>query len=144
MDFDWPWHRVWKGYINPYRGVECPYCYDKDDRSSSGLTKEAAEYYNRWYGFKCGGHYIPHPYMSGCQYNPNEKPYSLERWEYDFILSKEGQEVLVANNLVSVRTDVKMDVDTSKIASINMPVDFNDLAENTPNYLNDFNQIWGK
>ena len=63
---------------------------------------------------------------------------------YDFILSKEGQEVLVANNLVSVRTDVKMDVDTSKIAAINMPVDFNDLAENTPNYLNDFNAIWGK
>ncbi|MBP3200312.1 MAG: ABC transporter substrate-binding protein [Lachnospiraceae bacterium] len=63
---------------------------------------------------------------------------------YDFILSKEGQEVLVANNLVSVRTDVKMDVDTSKIAAINMPVDFNDLAENTSNYLNDFNAIWGK
>ena len=63
---------------------------------------------------------------------------------YDFILSKEGQEVLVSVDLVSVRNDVKMDVDTSKIAAINMPVDFNDLADNTSNYLNEFNAIWGK
>ena len=63
---------------------------------------------------------------------------------YDYILSKEGQEVLVSVDLVSVRDDVKMDVDTSKIAAVNMPVDFNDLAENTSNYLNEFNAIWGK
>ena len=48
---------------------------------------------------------------------------------YDFILSKEGQELLVANNLVSVRDDVEMKVDTSSIAAINLPVDFNDLAD---------------
>jgi len=89
MDFDWPWHRVWKGYINPYKGVDCPYCYDKDERYSNGLTKEATEYQNRWYGFKCDENYIPHPYRTGCHYNPNEKPYNLERWEYDFILSKD-------------------------------------------------------
>ena len=63
---------------------------------------------------------------------------------YDFILSKEGQEVLVSVDLVSVRDDVKMDVDTSKIAAINMPVDFNDLAVNTAKYLEEFNAIWGK
>ena len=63
---------------------------------------------------------------------------------YDFILSKEGQEVLVANNLVSVRDDVEMNVDTSSIAAINMPVDFNDLAENTGNYLDKFNEIFNK
>ena len=63
---------------------------------------------------------------------------------YDYILSKEGQEVLVSVDLVSVRDDVKMDVDTSKIASINMPVDFNGLAENTAKYLEEFNAIWGK
>lgn len=63
---------------------------------------------------------------------------------YDYILSKEGQEVLVSTDLVSVRSDVKMDVDTSKIAAVNMPVDFNDLADNTANYLNEFNAIWGK
>ena len=62
----------------------------------------------------------------------------------DFILSKEGQEVLVANNLVSVRDDVEMQVDTSAIAAINMPVDFNDLGANLQNYLDSFNKIFGK
>jgi iron(III) transport system substrate-binding protein len=62
----------------------------------------------------------------------------------DFILSKEGQEVLVANNLVSVRDDVEMQVDTSAIAAINMPVDFNDLGANLQNYLDNFNKIFGK
>ena len=63
---------------------------------------------------------------------------------YDFILSKEGQELLVANNLVSVRDDVEMKVDTSSIAAINLPVDFNDLAENTGAYLEQFNGIFNK
>ena len=62
----------------------------------------------------------------------------------DFILSKEGQEVLVANNLVSVRDDVEMQVDTSAIAAINMAVDFNDLGANLQNYLDNFNKIFGK
>ncbi len=62
----------------------------------------------------------------------------------DFILSKEGQEVLVANNLVSVRDDVEMNVDTSAIAAINMSVDYNDLGENLQNYLDGFNKIFEK
>ena len=62
----------------------------------------------------------------------------------DFILSKEGQEVLVANNLVSVRDDVEMQVDTSAIAAINMSVDYSDLGANLQNYLNTFNEIFDK
>lgn len=62
----------------------------------------------------------------------------------DFILSKAGQEVLVANNLVSVRDDVKMDIDTSAIAAVNMTVDYNDLGANINNYLDKFNKIWNK
>ena len=62
----------------------------------------------------------------------------------DFILSKEGQEVLVANNLVSVRDDVEMKVDTSAIAAINMEVDYNDLGENLQKYLDTFNKIFDK
>ena len=58
----------------------------------------------------------------------------------DFILSKEGQEVLVANNLVSVRDDVEMQVDTSAIAAINMEVDYNDLGENLQTYLDTFDK----
>ena len=62
----------------------------------------------------------------------------------DFILSKEGQEVLVENNLVSVRDDVEMQVDTSAIAAINMEVDYNDLGENLQTYLDTFNKIFDK
>lgn len=62
----------------------------------------------------------------------------------DFILSKEGQEVLVANNLVSVRDDVEMKVDTSAIAAINMEVDYTDLGENLQTYLDTFNKIFDK
>ncbi len=62
----------------------------------------------------------------------------------DFILSKEGQEILVANNLVSVRDDVEMDLDTSAIAAINMTVDFEALAENADTYLEKFNEIFNK
>ncbi|MCQ2398776.1 MAG: hypothetical protein MJ052_05705 [Sphaerochaetaceae bacterium] len=62
----------------------------------------------------------------------------------DFLLSKAGQEVLVGQNLVSVRDDVKMNVDTSAIAAVNMPVDFIRLGENTKSYQKTFNSIWGK
>ena len=62
----------------------------------------------------------------------------------DFILSKEGQEGLVENNLVSVRDDVEMQVDTSAIAAINMEVDYNDLGENLQTYLDTFNKIFDK
>ena len=62
----------------------------------------------------------------------------------DFILSKEGQEVLVENNLVSVRDDVEMKVDTSAIAAINMPVNYQELGQNLQSYLDEFNKIFGK
>ncbi len=62
----------------------------------------------------------------------------------DFLLSKEGQEVLVEQNLVSVRDDVAMKVDTSAIAAINMPVDFIRLGENMKSYQATFNKIWNK
>ena len=62
----------------------------------------------------------------------------------DFILSKEGQEVLVENNLVSVRDDVEMKVDTSAIAAVNMEVDYADLGANLQSYLEGFNKIFGK
>ena len=62
----------------------------------------------------------------------------------DFILSKDGQEVLVANNLVSVRDDVEMKVDTSAIAAINMQVDYTELGAHLQEYLDKFNEIFGK
>ena len=83
---------------------------------------------------------IPSPIamIKGCANEENAKLLM------DFILSKEGQEVLVANNLVSVRDDVEMQVDTSAIAAINMTVDYNDLGANLQNYLDTFNKIFDK
>jgi iron(III) transport system substrate-binding protein len=62
----------------------------------------------------------------------------------DFLLSKAGQEVLVEQNLVSVRDDVAMKVDTSAIAAVNMPVDFIKLGQNMKAYQGVFNKIWNK
>lgn len=76
--------------------------------------------------------------IKGCA-NPENGKYLI-----DFLLSKEGQEVLVEQNLVSVRDDVAMKVDTSAIAAINMPVDFIRLGENMKSYQAKFNKIWNK
>ena len=88
MDFDWPWHKVWKGYLNPYRAIECPYCYYESDKSSNGWTIEARKYDDTFYGFKMGGRYLDHPYKPGRRYCPDAKPYKWEQWEIDFIASK--------------------------------------------------------
>ena len=61
---------------------------------------------------------------------------------YDFILSKEGQEILVANNLVSVRSDVTQSVDLSTIPSF-LECDMAKLAADSDTNLTDFNGIWG-
>ena len=61
---------------------------------------------------------------------------------YDFILSKEGQEILVANNLVSVRTDVTQSVDLTTIPSF-LECDMAKLAADSEANLTAFNGIWG-
>ena len=64
---------------------------------------------------------------------------------YDFILSKEGQEILVANNLLSVRNDVEMPgVDVEGIAKSAMTVDLEALAANSDNILMTFDNIFKK
>lgn len=61
---------------------------------------------------------------------------------YDFILSKEGQEILVANNLVSVRTDVTQSVDLTAIPSL-LDCDMSKLASDSKANLETFNKIFG-
>lgn len=64
---------------------------------------------------------------------------------YDFILSKEGQEILVANNLLSVRNDVdQKGVDVEKIAKSAMKVDLEALAANSNKILATFDNIFKK
>lgn len=61
---------------------------------------------------------------------------------YDFILSKEGQEILVANNLVSVREDVEQSVDLTAIPSY-LDCDMAKLAAEGEANLDAFNKIFG-
>ena len=64
---------------------------------------------------------------------------------YDFILSKEGQEVLVENNMLSVRKDVKQkNVTIEEIAKNAMKVDLEKLAANANNVLDEFDAIFKK
>ena len=64
---------------------------------------------------------------------------------YDFILSKEGQEILIANNLLSVRNDVdQKGVDVQEIAKSAMQVDLNALAANSNKILATFDNIFKK
>ncbi|MCR4817932.1 MAG: ABC transporter substrate-binding protein [Fretibacterium sp.] len=64
---------------------------------------------------------------------------------YDFILSKEGQEILVANNLLSVRNDVdQKGVDVKAIAKSALPVDLETLAANSGKILTTFDNIFKK
>ena len=114
MDFDWPMKRIWKGYINPYRGINCPWCYDEDEKHSDGMTKEAREYKKAFYGFMNDWQYIQHPYKPRQQYCPKSKPYSLERWEYDFLISdnewekvkKKYTEKIVLSNIAKQYLDI--------------------------------------
>ena len=75
--------------------------------------------------------------ISGCANEENA------RLLIDFILSKEGQEVLVNNNLVSVRDDIEMQMDTSGLSSACMESDYAALGENMEAYLDAFNRIFG-
>ncbi len=64
---------------------------------------------------------------------------------YDFILSKEGQEILIANNLLSVRNDVdQKGVNVQEIAKSAMQVDLNALAANSNKILATFDNIFKK
>ena len=64
---------------------------------------------------------------------------------YDFILSKEGQAILVENNLLSVRNDVdQKGVDVEGIAKSAMPVDLEAVAANADTILTTFDNIFKK
>lgn len=44
IDFNWPMHVVWKGYMCPYSPVSCKQC------GGSGLNKATKEIQDSWYG----------------------------------------------------------------------------------------------
>jgi iron(III) transport system substrate-binding protein len=62
---------------------------------------------------------------------------------YDYILSKEGQEILVENNLLSVRNDVdQKGASVDEIAKASMNVDLQSLADNSDEIINKFDAIF--
>lgn len=75
--------------------------------------------------------------VSGCANEENGKLL------YDFILSKEGQEILVENNLLSVRGDVdQKGTDVNAIAKAAMTVDLQSLADHSDQIINTFDKIF--
>jgi hypothetical protein len=46
LDFDWPWHKVWSGYLTPDRllGDKCPDC-------KNGYSPRAQYLHDLWYGY---------------------------------------------------------------------------------------------
>lgn len=62
---------------------------------------------------------------------------------YDFILSKEGQEILVENNLLSVRNDVEQKGESvDAIAKSAMEVDLQSLSDQSDEIINKFDSIF--
>ena len=62
---------------------------------------------------------------------------------YDFILSKEGQEILVENNLLSVRDDVdQKGASVEDIAKAAMTVDLQSLSDNSDQIIDTFDKIF--
>lgn len=63
---------------------------------------------------------------------------------YDFILSKEGQQVLIDNNLISVRSDIDQgDIDVPAIAAKALPCDLNAMVEKDEANGAAFDRIFG-
>ena len=61
----------------------------------------------------------------------------------DYLLSKKGQEILVANGLVSARTDVKNILNTKAVIDKSLKVDLEDIKKNGNQYLSIFGDIFG-
>lgn len=88
LDFEWPMHKIWIGYVNPYQGVECPFC-------KNGYSKEAQKIKDEVYRFDNDDDYIRNPYGSGT-YNPKAKVHNMTQDEVDYIMSTYREDRLKA------------------------------------------------
>ncbi len=52
MNFDWPIHQVWCGYVNPYYKLagRCPDCAHGYDRAKGRPDANASLFHDQWYG----------------------------------------------------------------------------------------------
>lgn len=74
LNFQWPLHKVWKGYLCPYNSIKCIAC------DGSGYSVEANQYQDNWYNFQ-NPKYIS--LGNNRQYNDNAHCYHLTQAEVD-------------------------------------------------------------
>ena len=88
MDFKWPLHQVWKGYLNPYRSFNCKAC---DGTGQNPQTKALEEI---WYSIE-DAEYVE---------MPNGRNWNRKAWVYN--LDKEDVQALVDANRLKDLTSV--------------------------------------
>lgn len=80
LDFSWPMKTLWIGYVNPYKGVDCPYC-------DHGYSEKAQEIIAEVYPWKKGDEtYAPNPYKPNTTYNPHSKDHHMTQDEVDYFM----------------------------------------------------------
>lgn len=81
LDFNWPINKTWEGYINPYKGKECPHC-------ERGYNPATQRIFNEWYGYhKC--EWLPNPYRSTARYNKYSWNHNLTQEDVDALIKEE-------------------------------------------------------
>jgi len=83
LDFKWPRKQVWKGYVNPYRTIECKAC------EGSCLNDETKKINDEWYAFE-NAEYAPNPFRPGSRYNVNAHSNNITQIEVEALV-KEGR-----------------------------------------------------
>lgn len=85
LDFSWPMKKLWIGYVNPYKGVDCPYC-------DNGYSEKAQEIIAEVYPWKKGDEtYAPNPYKQNSRYNPHAKKHNMTQDEVDYVIERKCQ-----------------------------------------------------
>jgi hypothetical protein len=81
LDFNWPIGQIWKGYYNPYSGVECKTC------KGTGSSPEARKYDDDWFSFG-DEEWIDYIHENGKQFRYNNKAhqYHLTQVEVDALI----------------------------------------------------------
>lgn len=80
LDFNWPLNKVWRGFLCPYTGSECPKC------EGHGSSPEAEKLKNRWYGFDRLPRWVD--LGNGRRYNAEAWCYNLEQEDVDALLKE--------------------------------------------------------
>lgn len=111
LDFSWPMKTLWIGYVNPYKGVECPYC-------ENGYSEKAQEIIAQVYPWKQGGMtFLPNPYKEGSQYNPLAKEHHMTQDEVDYYMSHQHKNKLETVNRIMADRFPEADKVTPEIFS---------------------------